>query len=108
MKKDTIKLLLIFTPALFGSFPALANVSGSDWKPQIVEKMLILAENARQELGEYGQRGSGQRATGSAISNAPIVTNEQQDWEKVDQITRESIKAEWIKRYPEKVRKFNK
>ena len=26
MKNDTIKLLLIFTPALFGSFPALANV----------------------------------------------------------------------------------
>ena len=41
MKNDTIKLLLIFTPALFGSFPALANVSGGDWKPQIVEKMLF-------------------------------------------------------------------
>ena len=42
MKNDTIKLLLIFTPALFGSFPALANVSGGDWKPQIVEKMFVL------------------------------------------------------------------
>ena len=42
MKKDTIKLLLIFTPTLFGSFPALANVSGGDWKPQIVEKMFVL------------------------------------------------------------------
>ena len=42
MKNDTIKLLLIFTPALFGSFPALANVSGGDWNPQIVEKMFVL------------------------------------------------------------------
>ena len=42
MKKNTIKLLLIITPALFASFPALANVSGGDWKPQIVEKMFVL------------------------------------------------------------------
>lgn len=76
--------------------------------PKVVEKMLMLAEKARQELGEYGQRGSGQRATGSAIPSAPIVTNEKQDWGKVDQITRESIKAEWLKRHPEKAKKINK
>ena len=50
MKKDTIKLLLIFTPALFGSFPALANVSGSDWKPQIVEKMLNYWESHVKQM----------------------------------------------------------
>ena len=50
MKNDTIKLLFIFTPALFGSFPALANVSGGDWKPQIVEKMFVLPPQHLQKV----------------------------------------------------------
>lgn len=47
--------------------------------PEVVSELVKLAEQARQELGEYGQRGSEQRATGSLFPNVPIVTN-MSDW----------------------------
>ncbi len=67
--------------------------------PQIVWQMLTLAKGARGELGEYMQRGNGQRPTGTAIPGAPIISNEK-DWRTVDAAVVETIAAERMKRYP--------
>lgn len=47
--------------------------------PEMVEKLLMMAEEARLELGEYMQRGSGQRATGTLFPNAPVISHPR-DW----------------------------
>ncbi|MCM2369797.1 sulfatase family protein [Aporhodopirellula aestuarii] len=68
--------------------------------PEIVQQMVRMADNTRKELGEYMQRGSGQRPTGSAVSGAPIISNGK-DWQTVDAETRATIKEEHLKRHPE-------
>lgn len=67
--------------------------------PEIVQQMRQLAEKTRSELGEFMQRGSGQRATGSAIPNAPIISNSR-DWPEVDAAVRKAIHEERLKRHP--------
>ena len=68
--------------------------------PELVQKMVKLAEEMRSELGEYLQRGKGQRPTGSAIPGAPIVSHEK-DWEKlIDSALSEAILQEHLKRHP--------
>ena len=73
---------------------ALAN-------PEVVQRILGIAANTRKELGEYGQRGSGQRATGSIIADVPIVSNFKTDWPKVDAATRAKVAAEHSKWHPD-------
>lgn len=72
----------------------------ADQHPKIVQQMLKLAEQTRSELGEYMQRGSAQRPTGSAVPNAPIISNGA-DWEKVDPAIRAAISKEHLKRHPD-------
>ncbi|WP_231603590.1 sulfatase family protein [Neorhodopirellula pilleata] len=67
---------------------------------EIVQQMLQTAQGAREELGEYMQRGSGQHPTGSAIPHAPIIST-RKDWQAVDAATRAAIQAERLKRHPE-------
>lgn len=67
--------------------------------PKIVQQMLKLAEHARTELGEYMQRGNGQRATGSIVRGAPIIGNEK-DWGQVNAAMQDTIQSERIRRYP--------
>lgn len=47
--------------------------------PEVVEELLKLADEARSELGEFMQRGSGQRATGSLFPAYPVISHEK-DW----------------------------
>ncbi|MFT5107681.1 MAG: hypothetical protein ACI8XO_004783 [Verrucomicrobiales bacterium] len=47
--------------------------------PEVVQQLLGLAAKARGELGEYRQRGSAQRPTGSVVPDAPIISHEK-DW----------------------------
>jgi len=67
--------------------------------PEIVSQMLATAEEAREELGEYQQHGSGQRATGTAIPNAPIIATEK-DWGAVDPAVAAQIAEEGSRRHP--------
>jgi arylsulfatase A-like enzyme len=67
--------------------------------PEVVAQMLELAKEARAELGEYMQRGRGQRPTGSAIANAPVISHEK-DWGQVPIAVVEGLKAERRKRHP--------
>ena len=67
--------------------------------PEIVSEMKSLAENARKGLGEYLQRGSGQRPTGTALRNAPVISHEK-DWGTIDAAAAEAIAKERQKRHP--------
>ena len=68
--------------------------------PEVVEMILGVAKEARAELGEYLQRGSGQRATGSVIAIAPVIGNEK-DWDQfVDESLNKEINKERLKRHP--------
>ena len=61
--------------------------------------MLGMTKEIRGELGEFMQRGQGQRPTGSAVANAPIISHEK-DWGMVDAAAAEAIAKERRKRYP--------
>ncbi len=67
--------------------------------PGVVQQMLDLAKETRGELGEFTQRGKGQRPTGSAIPNAPVISHEK-DWGMVDTVMAEAIATERRQRYP--------
>lgn len=79
---------------------AAETVDVAKQHPQIVSQMQALTATARAELGEYLQRGSGQRPTGTAIVNAPIISHEK-DWGMADAATAEQIAAERKKRHPQ-------
>jgi arylsulfatase A-like enzyme len=66
---------------------------------EIVLEMSKLAESTRRELGEYMQRGSEQRRTGSVVPGAPIISHEK-DWGMVAPATAEAIVRERQKRHP--------
>ena len=59
----------------------------------VVQQMLGLAQAARQELGEYMQRGEGQRPTGSVFPRTPVISHEK-DWAQVDIRLIEELDAE--------------
>ena len=54
---------------------------------------------ARKELGEYMQRGVGQRPTGAILAHAPIISHEK-DWGQVDIRLVEALEAERRRRHP--------
>ncbi len=56
--------------------------------PEIVEKLLKIAKKAREELGEYNQRGSGQRITGTLFPDVPVISHPR-DWEKLPEKKKE-------------------
>jgi arylsulfatase A-like enzyme len=67
--------------------------------PEVVRRLLNQAASGRQDLGEFMQRGTGQRPTGSAIPGAPIVSHEK-DWGTVDPAIADAITKERQKRHP--------
>jgi arylsulfatase A-like enzyme len=68
-------------------------------EPERVQEMVKLAETTRQRLGEFMQRGDEQRATGSAVPDAPIISHDK-DWGQIQESERQRIHAERLKRYP--------
>lgn len=50
--------------------------------PEIVKSLQRMASAGREELGEYMQRGSGQRPTGTILPNVPIISNPS-DWKQL-------------------------
>jgi len=75
--------------------------------PELVSRLTAVAEEARGDLGEYLERGSGQRSTGTAIAGAPIISHEK-DWDTVDADTAEAIARERQKRHPAERRERKK
>lgn len=51
--------------------------------PERVAELIKLAEGTRLNLGEFGKRGSEQRATGTLFPEVPILTNQKQDWDSL-------------------------
>ncbi|MEM1294479.1 MAG: sulfatase-like hydrolase/transferase [Verrucomicrobiota bacterium] len=66
----------------------------SESNPEVVEELLKLAESAREELGEYMQRGIGQRPTGSLFPDYPVISNEK-DW---GMMPVEAVESIWVER----------
>ena len=66
--------------------------------PEVVSQMLKQVEEASKDLGEYLRRGKGQRPTGSAIPDAPIIGNEK-DWRVVDPVMNATLLQERKKRH---------
>ncbi|MCX6327662.1 MAG: sulfatase [Bacteroidia bacterium] len=54
----------------------------ADLHPELVSKLLRLADQARVRLGEYNQHGTEQRPTGTIFPEVPVIGN-QSDWEKL-------------------------
>lgn len=48
--------------------------------PERVSQMMALADATRLTLGEFMQRGSEQRPTGTLFPEVPILSNQNQDW----------------------------
>ena len=67
--------------------------------PVIVAELERLVSEARGNLGEYMERGSGQRPTGTAIPDAPVISTEK-DWHMVDPAIVQQIEEERRRRYP--------
>ena len=68
--------------------------------PEIVASLSEIAASVRGKLGEFMRRGTEQRATGSVIPNAPVISHEK-DWPTVDEATREAIAKEHKIQHPE-------
>jgi hypothetical protein len=87
-------------PVLYNLHTDLAettNVAAAN--PEVVQEMLGLAEFVRNDLGEFMQRGSAQRPTGSIIQGGPVISHEK-DWGTVDPATAEAIARERQERHP--------
>ncbi|MCH1409554.1 MAG: sulfatase [Verrucomicrobiales bacterium] len=66
---------------------------------EVVEELLELAGEARSELGEFMQRGIGQRPTGSLFPEYPVISHEK-DWGILPEGAAAEIAAEKQNRYP--------
>ncbi len=78
------------------------NVAAAN--PMVVGRLLELAVSARKELGEFMQRGDGQRSTGSLFPDLPVVSHEK-DWGILSPTAVQAIEAERKARYPDWVKK---
>ena len=67
--------------------------------PDVVLGMMELAEAVRENLGEFMQRGSFQRPTGSLFPDVPVISHEK-DWGTIDSARANLIVAERLKRHP--------
>jgi|GEM_PF-32614 len=87
-------------PALFhlGKDPAESTDVAAQ-HPQVVEQLRALAESARGDLGEFMQRGTAQRPTGSLFPDAPVISHEK-DWGTVKPGIVDAIAQERAKRHP--------
>ena len=64
--------------------------------PERVSEMIALADATRLKLGEFGQRGSEQRATGSLFPEVPVIGNHMLYWDKLSDEEKGRAKTEFI------------
>lgn len=65
--------------------------------PERVSEMMALAEETRLKLGEFGQRGSEQRPTGTLFPEVPILSNQGQNWDPLSDAEKGRGKTEFKK-----------
>jgi arylsulfatase A-like enzyme len=63
--------------------------------PERVSAMMKLAEQTRGKLGEFMERGSEQRPTGTLFPDVPILSNQQQDWTQLSDAEKGQAKTEF-------------
>ncbi|MFC5050418.1 sulfatase [Rubritalea spongiae] len=63
--------------------------------PERVAEMTKLAQATREKLGEFGERGSEQRPTGTLFPEVPILSNQDQDWDKLTDAEKGRGKSEF-------------
>ncbi len=66
----------------------------ADMHPEIVSNLLSLADQARYRLGEYNQRGTEQRPSGTLFPKVPVIGNPK-DWEKLTDTEKGKGKSEF-------------
>ena len=76
---------------------ALAN-------PEVVQELERMAVEMRKELGEYLQRGHGQRPTGSIYPGTLVISHDK-DTALMSSEMIEGLKKEWERRHPHGQRK---
>lgn len=67
----------------------------ADRHPERVLKLVKLAEETRLRLGEFGERGSEQRPTGTLFPEVPILSNQAQDWDPLSDAAKGRGKTEF-------------
>ena len=73
------------------------NLASSN--PEIVDQLLRLADDARNELGEYLRPGNAQRPTGSIYPSSPVISNPK-DWGLTPESIARGLEAERKRRHP--------
>jgi arylsulfatase A-like enzyme len=69
------------------------DVAGGN--PERVKEMMALAEKTRLKLGEFMERGSEQRPTGTLFPEVPILSNQNQDWVKLSDAEKDRGKTQF-------------
>ncbi|VGO13198.1 Arylsulfatase [Pontiella desulfatans] len=86
----------IATPQLYNLKTDVAEqIDVAAQHPERVSEMMALAESARTKLGEVGQRGAEQRATGTLFPEVPIVGNHVLYWDKLSDKEKGRAKTEF-------------
>ena len=89
------------TPVLYNLKTDLAEATDvAKANPEVVAQLLALAQPTRAQLGEFMQRGSAQRPTGSLFPAVPVVSHEK-DWATVPAETAKVISDERTVRHPD-------
>ncbi|WP_244651437.1 MULTISPECIES: sulfatase [unclassified Lentimonas] len=63
--------------------------------PERVSEMMAMADQTREKLGEYMERGSEQRATGTLFPDVPILSNHNTEWAKLSDAEKGPAKTEF-------------
>lgn len=86
----------IQTPRLYNlATDVTESVDVAALHPERVSEMVALAEETRLKLGEFGERGSEQRPTGTLFPEVPILSEQAQDWDPLPDAVKGRGKTEF-------------
>ncbi len=96
----------IETPQLYNleTDPAEAHDVAAE-HPERVSEMMALADATRLKLGEFGQRGSEQRATGTLFPEVPLIGNHVLYWNQLTNAEKGRAKTEFPRGHTSKKKK---
>ncbi|WP_390173722.1 sulfatase-like hydrolase/transferase [Novipirellula maiorica] len=88
----------IQTPELYNLAADVTETQNvANQHPERVSQMMALAEQTRLKLGEFGERGTEQRPTGTLFPEVPILSNQSQDWDPLPDVEKGRGKTEFKK-----------
>ncbi|MEN8854548.1 MAG: arylsulfatase, partial [Akkermansiaceae bacterium] len=76
------------------------SIDVAEANPEVVQQLLSFAQSTRQSLGEFMQRGSAQRPTGTLFPEVPVISHEK-DWGTLDPATAKAMAKERSQRHPD-------